>query len=86
MKLYPVYSPSGEMFEVSESRLQKLVLEDGWTQSKPSAAPPPEEPHVRDIPGEDDDGAERDNVFGAEDAPRPRRRKRKSASQGEAEA
>jgi hypothetical protein len=30
-----VYSPDGEMFEVPASRVADLVLQKGWTRSKP---------------------------------------------------
>jgi len=33
-----VYAPNGEPFEVSRDRADKLVLEEGWTQTKPTFA------------------------------------------------
>ena len=34
-----VYAPNGEPFEVSRDRADKLVLEEGWTQTKPEFVP-----------------------------------------------
>ncbi len=34
-----VFSPDGEMFEVPRDRADYLLLELGWTQSKPTDAP-----------------------------------------------
>ena len=31
-----VYAPNGEPFEVSRDRADTLVLEEGWTQTKPT--------------------------------------------------
>lgn len=44
---YTVYAPDGEMFEVTRSKFEKLVLQDNWTQSPPivvdeKEAPKPE--------------------------------------------
>ncbi|TFZ81598.1 hypothetical protein [Candidatus Macondimonas diazotrophica] len=33
--LQKVYAPDGEMFEVRESLVPELVLQKGWTRSKP---------------------------------------------------
>ena len=30
-----IYAPNGEAFEVSRERANKLVLQEGWTQTKP---------------------------------------------------
>jgi len=36
-----VYSPEGEMFEVPASRIPYLVLQKGWTRSRPELVDPP---------------------------------------------
>ena len=36
MEYYAVYDPKGEMFEVSASKLNKLVVKLGWTFWHPS--------------------------------------------------
>ncbi len=33
-----VYAPSGEAFDVTRERADKLILDQGWTQSPPTPA------------------------------------------------
>lgn len=35
-----VYSPEGEMFEVPQHVFDDVILNKGWTQTKPLPAPP----------------------------------------------
>lgn len=32
-----VYAPNGEPFDVTRERADRLILQDGWTQTKPVA-------------------------------------------------
>ncbi len=34
-----IYAPNGEAFEVSRERADRLVLQEGWTQTKPEFVP-----------------------------------------------
>ena len=34
-----VYSPEGELFEVPRDRADRLILQDGWTQSPVTKSP-----------------------------------------------
>lgn len=42
-----VFSPEGEPFEVTRDRADRLILQNGWTQTRPEPAPvlDPEDEH-----------------------------------------
>lgn len=46
--LHPVYAPDGEFFEVTAERLSVVVLQHGWSQTKPD---PNAEPAVKTVDG-----------------------------------
>lgn len=37
-----VYAPNGEPFDVTRERADKLILQDGWTQTQPQPTPEPQ--------------------------------------------
>jgi hypothetical protein len=64
-----VYAPNGEPFEVTRDRADRLILQEGWTQSQPVielTAPPVEEPVASDA-DEDDQPT---NITSARKSPR----------------
>lgn len=59
-----VYAPNGEPFDVTRDRADRLILQEGWTQSKPKAVAREPEPAQN----------EADSIQET-DKPRPRKRK-----------
>ena len=41
-----VYSPEGEPFEVTRDRADRLILQNGWTQTRPTPVSEDEEPEA----------------------------------------
>lgn len=39
-----IYAPDGEPFDVPRERANRLILDKGWTQTKPTISAPEEEP------------------------------------------
>lgn len=50
-----VYDPSGEPFDVTRERADRLILQEGWTQSKPVPAKEPTPEPAPLILGDADD-------------------------------
>ncbi len=48
-----VYAPDGEPFDVTRERADRLILQEGWTQTPTSPAP-----IVEEIPKKDEEEAE----------------------------
>lgn len=77
MAYVTVYSPDGQKFEVaSRDRADKLLLEDGWTQTAPVEEKPKAKPATRKKKKvekteivEDIDEASEDSVFSFSDFP-----------------
>ncbi|QGH74813.1 hypothetical protein MAL1_00066 [Bacteriophage DSS3_MAL1] len=44
-----VYAPNGEPFDVTRERADRLILQDGWTQSAPISVEVPVEPSVEEV-------------------------------------